>query len=144
MVVPPTPLHTSRVLTEDKELWEDVKVKTAHFTIWPHGGSIATYYQPLNTSTSLQEELTSALATMRVDYDQVKIKDLDMSNNPLLSKRRKRPMPGAANTERDSDGGACNSHRDWSVSQFTVGSVHILLCYTALRQLKNVIYFGLL
>lgn len=26
MVVPPTPLHTSRVLTEDKELWEDVKV----------------------------------------------------------------------------------------------------------------------
>lgn len=26
MVVPPTPLHTSRVLTEDKELWDDVKV----------------------------------------------------------------------------------------------------------------------
>uniref|UniRef100_G3N6Y9 non-specific serine/threonine protein kinase n=1 Tax=Gasterosteus aculeatus aculeatus TaxID=481459 RepID=G3N6Y9_GASAC len=62
MVVPPTPLHTSRVLTEDKELWEDVK-----------------------------EEMTSALATMRVDYDQVKIKDLDTSNNPLLNKRRKRP-----------------------------------------------------
>lgn len=27
MVVPPTPLHTSRVLTEDKELWDDVKVR---------------------------------------------------------------------------------------------------------------------
>ncbi|CAB1353797.1 unnamed protein product [Coregonus sp. 'balchen'] len=27
MVVPPTPLHTSRVLTEDRELWDDVKVK---------------------------------------------------------------------------------------------------------------------
>ncbi|XP_029631238.1 MAP kinase-activated protein kinase 2 isoform X2 [Salmo trutta] len=26
MVVPPTPLHTSRVLTEDRELWDDVKV----------------------------------------------------------------------------------------------------------------------
>lgn len=27
MVVPPTPLHTSRVLTEDRELWDDVKVR---------------------------------------------------------------------------------------------------------------------
>lgn len=61
MVVPSTPLHTTRVLTEDKELWEDVK-----------------------------EEMTSALATMRVDYDQVKIKDLDTSSNPLLNKRRKK------------------------------------------------------
>uniref|UniRef100_A0A665VEI1 non-specific serine/threonine protein kinase n=1 Tax=Echeneis naucrates TaxID=173247 RepID=A0A665VEI1_ECHNA len=61
MVVPPTPLHTTRVLTEERELWEDVK-----------------------------EEMTSALATMRVDYDQVKIKDLDTSSNPLLNKRRKK------------------------------------------------------
>ncbi|XP_077386366.1 MAP kinase-activated protein kinase 3 isoform X2 [Festucalex cinctus] len=65
MVVPSTPLHTSRVLTEDREMWEDVK-----------------------------EEMNSALATMRVDYDQVKIKDLDTSNNPLL-KRRKRAAAGA-------------------------------------------------
>ncbi|XP_061640252.1 MAP kinase-activated protein kinase 2-like isoform X1 [Phyllopteryx taeniolatus] len=64
MVVPLTPLHTSRVLMEDKELWDDVK-----------------------------EEMTSALATMRVDYEQVRIKDLDTSNNPLLNKRRKRPLP---------------------------------------------------
>lgn len=35
-----------------------------------------------------QEEMTSALATMRVDYDQVKIKDLKTSNNRLLNKRR--------------------------------------------------------
>ncbi|XP_056886971.1 MAP kinase-activated protein kinase 2-like isoform X2 [Takifugu flavidus] len=72
MVVPPTPLHTSRVLTEDKELWDDVK-----------------------------EEMTSALATMRVDYDQVKIKDLDMSNNPLLNKRRQRPGAGGADSGGD-------------------------------------------
>lgn len=45
--VPQTPLHTSRVLKEDKERWEDVK-----------------------------EEMTSALATMRVDYEQIKIKRL--------------------------------------------------------------------
>ncbi|XP_037108768.1 MAP kinase-activated protein kinase 3 [Syngnathus acus] len=65
-VVPSTPLHTTRVLTEDREMWEDVK-----------------------------EEMTSALATMRVDYDQVKIKDLDTSSNPLLAKRRKKAAAGA-------------------------------------------------
>uniref|UniRef100_A0A4W4GFZ0 non-specific serine/threonine protein kinase n=1 Tax=Electrophorus electricus TaxID=8005 RepID=A0A4W4GFZ0_ELEEL len=61
MAVPPTPLHTTRVLTEDREMWDEVK-----------------------------EEMTSALATMRVDYDQVKIKDLDTSSNPLLNKRRRK------------------------------------------------------
>ncbi|KAM3621376.1 uncharacterized protein V6R79_010406 [Siganus canaliculatus] len=66
MVVPSTPLHTTRVLTEDRAMWEDVK-----------------------------EEMTSALATMRVDYDQVKIKDLDTSSNPLLNKRRKKAAAGA-------------------------------------------------
>uniref|UniRef100_A0A8C8DW47 non-specific serine/threonine protein kinase n=1 Tax=Oryzias sinensis TaxID=183150 RepID=A0A8C8DW47_9TELE len=66
MMVPSTPLHTTRVLTEDREMWEDVK-----------------------------EEMTSALATMRVDYDQVKIKDLDTSSNPLLNKRRKKAAAGA-------------------------------------------------
>lgn len=61
--------------------------------------------------------MTSALATMRVDYDQVKIKDLDTSNNPLL-KRRKRPVPpGADGVEEadrgDGDGsGVCNSQRE--------------------------------
>lgn len=75
MVVPPTPLHTTRVLTEERELWDEVK-----------------------------EEMTSALATMRVDYDQVKIKDLDTSSNPLLNKRRKKAAAGGK-------GGAtvCNS-----------------------------------
>lgn len=43
MVVPPTPLHTSRVLTEDKELWEDVKVKTAQFH------NLTTWWQYSNT-----------------------------------------------------------------------------------------------
>ncbi|XP_047631309.1 MAP kinase-activated protein kinase 3 isoform X1 [Phacochoerus africanus] len=61
MVVPQTPLYTARVLQEDKDHWDEVK-----------------------------EEMTSALATMRVDYDQVKIKDLKTSNNRLLNKRRKK------------------------------------------------------
>ncbi|XP_063065165.1 MAP kinase-activated protein kinase 2-like [Engraulis encrasicolus] len=61
MEVPQTPLHTSRVLNEEKHVWEDVK-----------------------------EEMTSALATMRVDYDQIKIKTIEDSSNPLLAKRRKK------------------------------------------------------
>ncbi|XP_078270491.1 MAP kinase-activated protein kinase 2-like isoform X1 [Rhinoraja longicauda] len=66
MAVPPTPLHTSRVLQEEKDMWEEVK-----------------------------DEMTSALATMRVDYDQVTIKDLDKTSNPLLNKRRKRQVSSA-------------------------------------------------
>lgn len=51
---------------------------------------------PTHSLSSLsQEEMTSALATMRVDYDQVKIKDLDTSSNPLLNKRRKKAAAGA-------------------------------------------------
>lgn len=80
MVVPQTPLHTSRVLTEEKELWDDVK-----------------------------EEMTSALATMRVDYDQVKIKDLDTSNNPLLKRRKRPPAAGA-------DGGADESNSNMAAA----------------------------
>ncbi|KAI5607104.1 MAP kinase-activated protein kinase 3 [Silurus asotus] len=76
MVVPPTPLHTTRVLTEEREQWDEVK-----------------------------EEMTSALATMRVDYDQVKIKDLDTSSNPLLNKRRKK----AAAAGGKGGGTVCNS-----------------------------------
>lgn len=75
MVVPQTPLHTTRVLAEDSEMWDEVK-----------------------------EELTSALATMRVDYEQVKIKDLDASSNPLLNKRRKKAATGVK-----SGGTGCSS-----------------------------------
>ena len=49
---------------------------------------------PPDLSCLPQEEMTSALATMRVDYDQVKIKDLDTSSNPLLNKRRKKAAAG--------------------------------------------------
>ncbi|XP_055511054.1 LOW QUALITY PROTEIN: MAP kinase-activated protein kinase 2-like [Leucoraja erinacea] len=63
MQVPQTPLHTSRVLKEEKDLWEEVK-----------------------------EEMTSALATMRVDYEQIKIKKIEESCNPLLIKRRKKGL----------------------------------------------------
>uniref|UniRef100_A0AAY4CWQ0 non-specific serine/threonine protein kinase n=2 Tax=Denticeps clupeoides TaxID=299321 RepID=A0AAY4CWQ0_9TELE len=65
MEVPQTPLHTSRVLNEEKDVWENVK-----------------------------EELTSALNTMRVDYDQIKIKTIEDSSNPLLAKRRKKAKTG--------------------------------------------------
>lgn len=62
--VPQTPLHTGRMLREAEDIWPEV-----------------------------QEEMTRSLATMRVDYDQVHIKNLDNTNNPLLNKRRKRGVP---------------------------------------------------
>lgn len=62
--------------------------------------------------------MTSALATMRVDYDQVKIKDLDTSSNPLLIKRRKRPMPeGAGSQDVAEEGVVCNTHKDVTFSE---------------------------
>ncbi|XP_076123820.1 MAP kinase-activated protein kinase 2 [Alosa pseudoharengus] len=70
--VPMTPLHTSRVLKEEQDAWEEVK-----------------------------EEMTSALATMRVDYDQIKIKTIKDSTNPLLMKRRKKINNAAQNTDPD-------------------------------------------
>lgn len=59
--VPQTPLHTNKVLKEEVDMWPEV-----------------------------QDEMTRSLATMRVDYDQVQIKTLDKSHNPLLNKRRKK------------------------------------------------------
>ncbi|XP_019880286.1 MAP kinase-activated protein kinase 2 [Aethina tumida] len=59
--VPQTPLHTNKMLKEGVETWPEV-----------------------------QEEMTRSLATMRVDYDQVQIKTLENSSNPLLNKRRKK------------------------------------------------------
>ncbi|XP_053949521.1 MAP kinase-activated protein kinase 2 isoform X2 [Anastrepha obliqua] len=59
--VPQTPLCTGRMLKEGEETWPEV-----------------------------QEEMTRSLATMRVDYDQMHVKALDKSNNPLLTKRRKK------------------------------------------------------
>ncbi|BES91207.1 Map kinase-activated protein kinase [Nesidiocoris tenuis] len=59
--VPETPLYTGKMLKEAEETWPEV-----------------------------QEEMTRSLATMRVDYDQVQIKALKNSNNPLLDKRRKK------------------------------------------------------
>ena len=44
----------------------------------------------------VQDEMTAALATMRVDYDQVNIKNLDDSNNPMLVKRRRKQKVAAA------------------------------------------------
>ncbi|XP_062842907.1 MAP kinase-activated protein kinase 2 [Trichomycterus rosablanca] len=68
MEVPQTPLHTSRVLNEEKDAWEDIK-----------------------------EEMTSALATMRVDYEQITMKNIEESINPLLLKRRKKANIAAEN-----------------------------------------------
>ncbi|KAK2718447.1 MAP kinase-activated protein kinase 2-like [Artemia franciscana] len=58
--VPATPLTTHIILREDGDVWPQV-----------------------------QEEMTNALATMRVDYDQVNLKPINSSSNKLLSKRRK-------------------------------------------------------
>lgn len=60
-LVPATPLVSVQVLKEEKEAWEE-----------------------------MQDELTNALATMRVDYDQVHIKNLDDSKNAILQKRKKK------------------------------------------------------
>ena len=59
--VPQTPLHTSRILREEGEQWQEV-----------------------------QDEMTRSLATMRVDYDTLTIKGLENANNSLLIKRRKK------------------------------------------------------
>lgn len=40
-----------------------------------------------------QEEMTNALATMRVDYDMCAIKNLEDTNNPILKKRKKKSNP---------------------------------------------------
>lgn len=113
MVVPQTPLHTSRVLTEDMELWDDVKVILSPMCpmLFVCFQNVATRWQTCTKLHSqltlfLQEGMTSALATMRVDYDQVKIKDLDTSNNPLLNKRRNRPTPRATGDAEGEDRGS--------------------------------------
>lgn len=62
--VPQTPLLSAQVLKEENDVW-----------------------------TEVQEEMTNALATMRVDYDQTKIKDVDKSSNPILEKRRRKKQP---------------------------------------------------
>ncbi|KAI1296626.1 MAP kinase-activated protein kinase 2 [Halotydeus destructor] len=60
--VPQTPLHSIRVLKEDMDQWPEV-----------------------------QEEMTHALATMRVDYDaNIHLKKLDITNNKLLEKRKRK------------------------------------------------------
>ncbi|XP_048860259.1 MAP kinase-activated protein kinase 2 isoform X2 [Brienomyrus brachyistius] len=69
MVVPQTPLHTSRVLKE-MDSWEDLK-----------------------------EQMTTALATLRYDFGQFKIKSIEDSCNPLLTKRRQKAKSTSADTE---------------------------------------------
>lgn len=60
--VPATPLTTVGVLKEDQETWPEV-----------------------------QQEMTAALATMRVDYDTaLRLKGLESSHNSLLQKRRRK------------------------------------------------------
>ncbi|XP_033745926.1 MAP kinase-activated protein kinase 2-like [Pecten maximus] len=61
ITVPQTPLCSAMILKEDVEMWAEV-----------------------------QEEMTNALATMRVDYEMCQIKDLDETDNPILKKRKKR------------------------------------------------------
>ncbi|CAJ0946084.1 unnamed protein product, partial [Ranitomeya imitator] len=66
------------------------------YTTEPHSTRLSVFLRTKNTGTKFKEEMTSALATMRVDYDQVKIKDLNSSTNRLLNKRRKKQTDGSA------------------------------------------------
>lgn len=81
--------------------------------------------------------MTSALATMRVDYDQVKIKDLDTSSNPLLNKRRKKAAAGAK-----SGSTVCQSQwglADWRGRRNRPGSwiQRCILCHQKGRQQRQ-------
>lgn len=58
-LVPPTPLVSAQVLRDDHEMWVEV-----------------------------QEGINNELATMRVDYEQAKLKNLDETKNPILEKRK--------------------------------------------------------
>lgn len=60
-MVPATPLVSAQVLREDKDTWVEV-----------------------------QDEMANALATMRVDYDQVQIKNIEDSSNAMLQKRKQK------------------------------------------------------
>ena len=59
--VPQTPLHTSRILREEGDQWQEV-----------------------------QDEMSRSLATIRVDYDTLNLKEMKSANNKLLEKRRKK------------------------------------------------------
>ncbi len=50
--------------------------------------------------------MTNALKTMRVDYDQVHIKNVDESTNSILSKRRKKNAAAAQGAQGPAPGHA--------------------------------------
>ena len=66
----------------------------------------------------VQEEMTRSLATMRVDYDQVHIKSLEQTNNPLLDKRRRKAVKGA------------QVGAEWSTRSLTLWRLPLLNCST--------------
>ncbi|ESO03786.1 hypothetical protein HELRODRAFT_80203 [Helobdella robusta] len=59
-LVPATPLVSAQLLREEQDMWVEV-----------------------------QAGITNELASMRVDYEQAKLKTLDESKNPILEKRKK-------------------------------------------------------
>lgn len=76
--VPSTPLHTCSVLREEQDAWVDV-----------------------------QEEMTAALATMRVDYERAApLKAIKDSKNPILAKRRRKETKSAGAAIPEVDGAA--------------------------------------
>lgn len=60
--VPQTPLVSAQILREDVDLWPE-----------------------------MQDEMTQALQTMRVDPDVPAMKPIDIVNNKILNKRKKKP-----------------------------------------------------
>lgn len=80
MKVPETPLCTPAVLAEEREQWGEMQVRIRFLN--------SSFF--LYIFVNFQEEMSNALATMRVDYDQVQIKNLPETNNKLLAKRKKK------------------------------------------------------
>ena len=73
------------------QLWAHGRLALGlHSRTSPHSRPSLSVVSDVSPGRHPQEEMTSALATMRVDYEQIKIKKIEDASNPLLLKRRKK------------------------------------------------------
>lgn len=73
------------------QLWAHGRLALGlHSRTSPHSRPSLSVVSDVSSGRHPQEEMTSALATMRVDYEQIKIKKIEDASNPLLLKRRKK------------------------------------------------------
>ena len=76
-------------MREETDTWPEVQVRGRYYDDVIIYKRILLMHQLLMLGLGFQEEMTRALATMRVDYDQVNIKAIDVSQNPLIARRKK-------------------------------------------------------